>query len=350
MTMGQETPTGIVSTAGFDGQVRLAGEATVGPREPEVLPREIRKPYVPFAEGSRAGRVWADFWTRCLFWAAPRFPRLMQAAKSLFLWFAVRSESVFAGPASNARRIFQRELGPKEERAFARQVVGSMYDFILDIGRSAAYGRDDFLRQIEAIDNREAYIKARAAGKGAVVVTAHMGSFEVGVAALAEHEKRIHVVFKRDVNGHFERMRQQLRRRLGVIETALDEDANAWMRLRDALQADEIIVIQGDRVMGGQKGLRVAFLGGHLLLPTGPAKLALASGAPLIPVFALRTPGGRIRIRIEEPIWLSEALPVADAVAEAVQRWTRILERVVSEHPEQWLLLRPAFCEDAPLG
>jgi KDO2-lipid IV(A) lauroyltransferase len=155
-----------------------------------------------------------------------------------------------------------------------------------------------------------------------------------------EQEKRIHVVFKRDT-GRFERIRQGLRQRLGVVEQAVDDGWGVWVKLRDALQADEVVAIQGDRVMPGQKGSRVPFLGGHMLLPTGPVKLALASGAPMAPVFSVRTPEGKIRLFIEEPIH------VGHDVDEAMAKLADVIGRYVAQYPEQWLVLHPAFEEDA---
>jgi KDO2-lipid IV(A) lauroyltransferase len=169
-----------------------------------------------------------------------------------------------------------------------------------------------------------------------------MGSFEVGMAALLEFEKKIHVVFKRDV-GRFEQTRQALRQHLGVIEAPVDDGWGVWMRLRDALRANEVVAIQGDRVMPGQKGQRMPFLGGHLLLPSGPAKLALASGAPIVPVFSLRTSAGKIKLFIEDPI------NVDGDIEEAMNKIAAVLAKYVQAYPEQWLMLHPAFCEDSGL-
>ena len=112
-----------------------------------------------------------------------------------------------------------------------------------------------------------------------------MGSFELGVVALRELNERVHVVFRRDRVDAFEHLRSTLHQRLGVAEAALEEGWTVWMRLRGALQANEVVAIQGDRVMPGQRGMEMPFLRGHLSLPTGPVKLASASGAPIIPVF-----------------------------------------------------------------
>jgi KDO2-lipid IV(A) lauroyltransferase len=113
------------------------------------------------------------------------------------------------------------------------------------------------------------------------------------------------------------------------------------MTLRDALRANEVVAIQGDRVMPGQKGRRMPFLGGHLMLPTGPVKLAMASGAPIIPVFSVRTPRGGVRLFIEE------AITVDQDVDEALARVAAVIAKYVSAYPEQWLVLHRAFDEDA---
>jgi KDO2-lipid IV(A) lauroyltransferase len=118
-----------------------------------------------------------------------------------------------------------------------------------------------------------------------------------------------------------------------------------WLKLRDALARDEVVMVQADRVMAGQKGSKVRFLFGHLLLPTGPVKLALASGAPIVPIFAIRTSDGRIRIHVEPHIVVD---PSDQDPHPALLKLAATLEKYVRTYPEQWLLLHPAFCEDAP--
>jgi lauroyl/myristoyl acyltransferase len=101
---------------------------------------------------------------------------------------------------------------------------------------------------------RPYYQEARRNQRGAVIVTAHLGCFELGMAALVEHEKRVHVVFRRDPSPRFDRLRSRLREMLGVREAPVDDGWATWSRLRDALSSDEVVLIQGDRVMPGQKG------------------------------------------------------------------------------------------------
>jgi KDO2-lipid IV(A) lauroyltransferase len=122
-----------------------------------------------------------------------------------------------------------------------------------------------------------------------------------------------------------------------------------WVRLRDALARDEVVMIQADRVMPGQQGARVPFLGGHLLMPLGPIKLALATGAPIIPIFSHRTAIGRLRVTIERPIVVGRAdcvSPGEDRAPPALAALGALIEQKVRAHPEQWFMLQPALCED----
>jgi KDO2-lipid IV(A) lauroyltransferase len=176
--------------------------------------------------------------------------------------------------------------------------------------------------------------------RGAIIATAHLGSFEAGAAAIVDRERAVHVVFKRDET-RFEKVRTTLRRKLGVAEAPVDEGWPLWLRLREALQRDEVVMVQADRVMPGQKGFSVPFLHGRLLLPTGPVKLAIASGAPIVPVFAVRTAEHRIRIHVEP------AIIVGDDQHASLLKLAGVLERYVRAYPEQWLLFHNAFCEDA---
>jgi lauroyl/myristoyl acyltransferase len=287
--------------------------------------------------GARVRAAAAGFWLKCLFFLAQRAPWFARLAKGPFVRLSIRcSRAIRTATAVNGARMQLRS----DIRRFTRGVVGNFYDFVCEIGRSLRMTREDLVARVESIDGHEKYLAARAMKKGAILLTAHMGSFEVAVAALLQHEQRIHVVFKRDV-GRFERIRQALRQRLGVVEQPVDDGWAVWVRLRDALIANEVVAIQGDRVMPGQKGRRMPFLGGHVLLPTGPVKLATASGAPIVPVFSVRTPQGRIKLFIED------AIIVGDDIDQAMGKIAAVIGKYVSAYPEQWLVLHRAFCEDA---
>jgi KDO2-lipid IV(A) lauroyltransferase len=281
------------------------------------------------------------------FWLAAYAPWVVKFLRPL----AVRvvpavSRGVRDQTRRNAERVFGRELSAAERRAFTRGVLGSFYDFVADVGLAGRGSVERLHGLIERVEGAEGYAAARSKGRGAVMVTAHMGSFEVGLAALTRAEKpgAVRVVFRRDASGPFETMRARMRKMLGVIEAPIDDGLMTWMDLRDALLADGVVVMQADRAMPGQRSEVVPFLRGHLRIPTGAVRLARMTGSPIVPVFTVRLPSGRFAV---------ELYPAIDAGADesaAVRAMAGAIESVVERHPTQWLVLGAAFEEDASRG
>ena len=272
------------------------------------------------------------FWLAVLFRLTDRAPVLVRLGRPLLVRVAwTCSPAVRRATAANAAR-----LSPAANpRTFGLAVLGHFYDFVADVGRGHAGGAG-----AAPPEDVAAYRIVRSAGRGAVLVTAHTGSFEVGLAALAAEERRIHVVFKRDAVSAFDTLRRRLRDRLGVVETPVDDGSIAtWARLREALLRDEVVVVQGDRALPGQKGLAIPVLGGQLTLPTGPFKLALSAGAPVVPIFSVRQPDGRVTIRIRPAITVTD-------VASSLAQYAAELAAQLEAYPTQWLVLHPAFDED----
>jgi len=298
-------------------------------------------------------RLSADFWREFMFFFTEHVPPVVLWTKPFFLWFAWRYSRVLRhATLTNARRL--RPAATEEERyALARSIVDSAYLSIYELGRAVRLSREKLRACIDDIQGIDNYLAARRAGRGAIIATAHLGPFEVGATAILDRERHVHVVFRRDEFTRFDRIRSQLRTQLGIVEAPIDDGWAIWLRLRDALQRDEVVLIQADRVMPGQKGVPVPFLGGHLLMPLGPIKLARAAGAPLIPIFSVRTSVGRVRVVIEAPIDVTGDDPAAVGsrrAPPALLKLANVIERHVAAHPEQWMMFEPAWCEDRDAG
>jgi KDO2-lipid IV(A) lauroyltransferase len=251
------------------------------------------------------------------------------------------------GTLANAARILGPDSSVQQRIAMGKGVVANFYEFIYEIGRNRRRTAQEIIGDIDQMVGSEHYEHARRHGKGLIVVTAHLGSFETGVAALIAKSEKVHVVFRRDEHPKFERLRSAQRKRLGVREAPVDGGLGVWLRLRDALKNNEVVLMQGDRVMPGQRGVKVRFLSGHMLIPTGPVKLALTTGAPIIPVFSVRTSKDTVRVYIEPPIFVPEGSDAGTGIHPAIPRMARVIERYVSKFPDQWLAVNPMFHEDS---
>jgi KDO2-lipid IV(A) lauroyltransferase len=267
------------------------------------------------------------------------------------------------------RRALGPDTPPRELTARGRAVYRNFFDFIVETARPPT--RPEVLAaRIERIDGLEHFAAARDLGRGVIIATAHLGAFEASVAGLRAIEDRLHIVFKRDELPVFDRCRAEQRRRLGVAEIPIDDGLASWIRLRDALAAGGAVLMQADRAMPGQRSATVPFLHGHMRLPLGILRLARLSGAPIVPAFAIRTShdSRRLRIELHEPIHVADPDPdeeppgkamvrgaeeespgkaiLRQAEEAALHKLAAVLASVIARHPEQWLVLQPAWIED----
>lgn len=290
----------------------------------------------------------AAFWIYVLFWLTATFPKLTKAIS----WFGMTMTWIFAPSMravtmDNSKWLLGGDATWVERRRMAKRVIYHFVQFICEVSRYGSMTKEQLRDQIEQVNGEEHFEAARQLGKGLIVATAHLGSFEVGMADLCDKEDRVYVVYQRDRLAGFEKLRHRLHRSLGVIEAPVEQGVEVWMQLRDALKNDEVVLIQADRVMPGQKGAVVPFCGGHIEIPTGPWKLARLSGSPILPVFTIRQPNGKIRIVIEPLIEIDQTSSAdADQPPEALLKLAAVIEKHVRANPEQWLKLHRAWLED----
>ena len=274
-------------------------------------------------------------------------PWFLTATRWFWMWLGRRiAPHLAAGAKRNARRLLGPDATDRACTDLAWQTVSRFYAFVVETGRATRMSREQLVARIERIEGAEHYDAARASGRGAILVTAHLGAFEVGAAAMLEREATVNIVYFRDPRDTFEAVRATTRDRLGLVAHAVNDGWPVWVALRDALARDEAVLVQGDRVMPGQPGARMPFLGGHMLMPLGPAKLALLSGSPLIPVFAIPVKDGKVRIHIEPAIEVTREQGRVGASHPAMHALADVIARYVKRYPAEWHVLHPAWCED----
>lgn len=296
---------------------------------------------------ARKQGIFADVFLYLLFIAARFVPWFLPRTRSLWVECGWRlHRAMRQALLANAARIHAPDAAMADCSEHARRVTGHFYDFVTDFAINAHLSREQLLAKIVQIHGIESYQTVRGEMKGAILATAHMGNFEVAMAALVEREPRMHVVFQRDAFGQFERVRQSLRRRLNITEHPAEAGWPMWLELRDALARNEVVLLQADRVLPGQKSCTVPFMGGHTRLPTGPVKLALISGAPIIPVFSQRHADGKVSIFIEEAVRVDPRLPEPSRTVISLTQVGQAIAKHVAARPEQWMMVRKAWMED----
>lgn len=178
--------------------------------------------------------------------------------------------------------------------------------------------------------------KARAMGKGIIALSAHVGNWELGGAALSLAGYPISGVVRAHkhklVNDFF--TRQRLRGNMRPIE--MGASLKACYR---ALRNNEVLALLGDRDFT-RNGLRVDFFGKKAMIPKGPALFSYRLGAPIVPVFMMREPDDTFTFFMEEPILCAPGSDEEDAVRELTGKCSRAIEECIKKYPAQWYAFR----------
>ena len=235
---------------------------------------------------------------------------------------------------SNLRRIHQHSgvvLSDRALRALARENFLNFAKYLVDFFKFL-HPRPEVLNRVVNYGNApEIFDKLLAHGKGVITLSAHLGNWELGASALAARGYKFNVVAlwvpDRKVNALYQQQREA--RQLRPIP-----QGRAARECIAALRRNEIVALVGDRDYTSARDT-IEFFGQPARLPQGPAKLALATGAPLLPVFMIRQPDDTFAYIIEEPIWADKK---HDTVETVMRRVVGSLERVVSRYSEQWFL------------
>jgi len=231
-----------------------------------------------------------------------------------------------------------------EVRRLAFEMVVSHFTAWVDFLHFATRPPEEAARLIEGVIGYSNIVEGRLAGKGVLLLTAHLGNWEVGGLMLARVNQPIHVVLVPDIFPGVERERRRLHQRCGVKEIRVDRSFVPTLAVLRALGENGIVAMQGDRDFDNT-GVAAPFFGREAFFPRGPFRVAMASGATVLPAFIMRLPDGRYRAIVEGPLPIETAGDRDSAVRLNIERYVAILERYVRAAPDQWYCFFP-FWDD----
>jgi len=275
-----------------------------------------------------AGGVRATSWERSL--AAGE--RLGDLARALGLRRRVAEE--------NLSRAFP-EREPEARAAILRDHYRELGRVVVEYVRMSELARAPRGRVVAAVRGEQHLEAAR--GRGAILLTGHFGSFELMAAHLATAHP-MDVVVRPLANPGVEALIARERAGAGLGTISADRGIR---RVYESLRSGRWVAMVADQD-ARRHGVFVPFLGRPASTATGPARIALGAGVPLLMGFVTREPDGRMTLEVEPP------LKVADPQApDAALRLTALhaarLEAWVRKRPEMWFWLHRRW-KTAPPG
>ena len=115
-----------------------------------------------------------------------------------------------------------------------------------------------------------------------------------------------------------------------------------------ALGRNELVALASD-LYSGDRGVRVPFFNRPAMFPSGPAALALKTGAPILPVWCRRQTDNLYIAEVEAPIEVSRTGDTQRDIQVTTERIVQFFERIIRREPDQWLVFLPVWrLEQAP--
>lgn len=217
-----------------------------------------------------------------------------------------------------------------EATRIARRSYQNFGRGLMDFAAFRRWSRDELLAQV-AVDGVEHLEAARAAGRGAVIVAGHFGSWEFGGVIIPALGFPTSVIVGEQSNTRVDDVMNDLRRahNLGLITKT-----SALKKALTTLRQNEFVALLADQD-ARKGGVIVDFLGRPASTVRGPALFAIRARCPIIPLTVHRE-GKRHRAIFEAPLWADPAQEEESAVLELTRYYTDALSRRIREHPDEY--------------
>lgn len=181
--------------------------------------------------------------------------------------------------------------------------------------------------------------------EGAVLLTAHMGSYDLGAQLFSETSTRRIVMVRAPEADPQTREFEEQHGAEGLRIEFNTRATDLAFELLEVVRGGAIVAIQGDRVTGSISSLPATLFGRKTSVPAGPFALALAARVPIFPVFVVRLGRRRYRLITARPIEITRTRNRDEDFARAVEQWMTELEQVVCECWFQWFTFEPYWPE-----
>ena len=235
------------------------------------------------------------------------------------------------GMADNFRRAL--EVPGREAARLARRVFFEYGRATIDVWRLRS---EAFTPRITTFDEDALVLaSSRRAGHGFLLVTGHVGNWEMGAVTLRRHGLIPAVVGQPELDKTVQEMRLELRNRLGVESIDIGTSMATAFKVRSAVDNGRAVALLVDRAYPEDQVL-VPFFGRPTPFLRSPALLARFCGCDVLPGFFLRNPDGSYRNVWGKAVAADPALSPEEDAFRILSRVAADLEAVVRENPMQW--------------
>lgn len=278
--------------------------------------------------------------------ASRMLPRWFMRFAAIFfsLFFISFNAKNYRAIMANMATIFP-EKGTLWRSAMAFRVFLKYAYYLIDLFY-ISHGRERIKKFRINYIHEEILLGALATGKGIIILTLHMGNWEIGGIALAERGfSPPTIAYFPDSHGTIEQQRNILRGLTNTKHVELKEGEFSAIRFLRILQEGGVIAIQGDRVQY-DKGIDMEMFGHTASFPQGPIVLASAADALILPAFMVMNGYNTYDIYVEKPLSVEVYSRREETIRNNLVKIIGIFEKYIKKYPDQWYTFMPFWQKD----
>lgn len=334
-----------MSAAATGGSARFAPPDAAAAREDSAR-RRLRRPNPQFRHEDRDWfrRRMSILLAQSMTWTVGLLPGPLRN------WVADRAGDIWHTGAptyrgnvrANLRQVIGGSRSERELDDLVRGVFRINARNFCDLFAMPHWSKRDFDRYVRAND-WTILDRAMAAGRGVVLVTAHLGSFDVVGQAIAMHGVPVTAITGKTTTRFIFDAVNHLRRSHGL--RTVEATPGGVRKAITSLRANEGAAFLADFDFF-RNGLPVSFFGRETTLPPGPIRIARDTGSQVVGAFAERCRGG-YRLTFTPGFTVEKTRDLEADLAAGMGRLVAMLEQEIGGAPEQWVILQRVW-QDAP--
>jgi KDO2-lipid IV(A) lauroyltransferase len=191
------------------------------------------------------------------------------------------------------------------------------------------------IEKVVILEGHENFLEGQRRGNGVLYLTGHIGAWELSSFAHALYGYPLHYIARPLDNKRLDALVNQYRCSSGNRPIFKNESARVMLKI---LKDSGTIGILADQNTMPEEGVFVDFFGKPACATTGIARVALHTGAAVVPGYAYWDETiQKYRLRFEPPVELIRAGDTERDVFENTQRFARVIEEIIRKHPDQWV-------------
>ena len=219
-----------------------------------------------------------------------------------------------------------------------KNVFKNFAKYLIDFFRFSKINKE-YIDEFVSFEGKENLDKVLAKGKGGILLSAHLGNWELGGAVVGSAGYSLYAIVLDHKDKRINDLFLNQRSMCGVTVISIGVQLRNCFKI---LRENNFLAIAGDRDFSNH-GTEVDFFRHPTVLPRGPAFFSLRTGAPIVPTFLVRKPDDTFKMYFGEPIEPENTGDSKKDLKNIMKKYIAVIEKHIASYPDQWYAFKKVW-------